>query len=191
MRIRHTASPFALLALAALLSCTPDRGEHASPVEAVPAAQMGTAASVTSYYRITEVLPDQVPTLELAEVIGVLGGEIRLMGHTLTVPAGAVSEPALFTLRIVNNGYIEVDLTAVAEGLLGGLVDVGAAGFDKPVPITLTYARATNVSDPQRLKVMRLNDDGRHEILPTRVNEAGLTITAELDHFSRYCMITD
>jgi hypothetical protein len=38
---------------------------------------------------------------------------------------------------------------------------------------------------------MRVNPDGNHEILPSVVDTVNKTVTAELDHFSRYCMITN
>lgn len=183
------ASRMLLLVMAAVLSCSPDRGDQNSPVTPLEGPRVEAAAK-TSYYRITEVLPDPVPMLELSQVVGLLGGELTVAGHKLTVPAGAVSTPTLFTVRAMNNGYIELELSAVVDGLLG-VINVGESGFDKPVTVTMTYARATNVTDPQRLKVIRLKDNGRHEILPTTVGPNGLTISAKLDHFSRYAMISD
>lgn len=183
------ASRMLLLVLAAVLSCSPDRGDQNSLITPLDGPRI-EAASSTSYYRITELLPDPVPVLQLSQVVGLLGGEITVAGHKLTVPAGAVSTPTLFTVRAMNNGYIELELNAVVDGLLG-IVNVGESGFKKPVTVTMTYARATNVTDPQRLKVMRLNNNGRHEILPTTVSANGLTVSAKLDHFSRYAMVSD
>lgn len=189
MKIKPRASHMLLLAMAVALSCSPDRGEQASPLTPLDGPRV-EAAATAGYYRITENLPDQVPSLELSRVIGLLGGKVTVAGHTLTVPVGAVSVPTLFTVRAMNNGYIELELTALTDGL-SGIINIGESGFQEPVTVTMTYSRATNVTDPARLKVMRLKANGRHEILPTTVSPTGLTISAKLDHFSRYCMISD
>lgn len=130
----------------------------------------------------------------LALLIGSDGGVLSLLGHVLDVPAGAVSETTLFSMTVLQNGYVEVDLTATPRSLLYRLFfwrRVEAVEFDVPVELSLSYARATNVTDPSRLKIMRVNPDGRHEILPSTVDPVTKTVTAELDHFSRYCMVAD
>jgi hypothetical protein len=136
----------------------------------------------------------KAPLISLSEVsisglIGVQGGQITLLGHTLTVPAGAVDQPTLFALTVLPTGYIEVDLEASLRSLLGGLLDVGGDGFLKPVPVTLSYAAGTNVSDPRRLVILRVNSllgYSKYEVMPSRVNLTGKTVSTELDHFSRY-----
>ena len=123
--------------------------------------------------------------------IGLLGGSISVANHTVSVPLGAVTLPTLFSLTHANNGYVEIDARATVTDLLGRILDVGGLGFKKPVTMTLTYARATNVTDPTRLKIVRLMPNGQHEVLPTTVNTYNKTISAKLDHFSRYAMVSD
>ena len=130
----------------------------------------------------------------LSKLIGIDGGVLALLDHVLTVPAGAVTEPTIFSMTVLQNGYVEVELTAVPKSLLSSLFfwrKIEEVKFAKPVELTLSYARATNVEDPSRLRIMRVNPDGNHEILPSTIDLEKKTVSAELDHFSRYCMITD
>lgn len=178
-----------MLALVTMLSCSPDDTDRTSPLEP-EVTHVEATASATSYTRITEH-PPALLSLEVSQVISLLGGELRIAGHTLSVPRGAVTVPTLFSMRVIRNGYIEVDNSALLRGLLGRVLDVGERGFNRPVTVELSYARATNVTDPTRLKIMRLNPDGRHEILPSVVDLERKTVSAQLDHFSRYCVISD
>ena len=123
--------------------------------------------------------------------IGLLGGSLEVVGHKLTVPPGAVSAPTLFAMTRLPNGRIMVNLLAVQSDLLGNVFNAGALGFDKPVTVELTYSRATNVTRPQDLVILRMNPKGTgypHEVMPSVVDESRRTVRAQLDHFSGYCM---
>lgn len=136
----------------------------------------------------------QVVDATIAVLIGHDGGVLSLLGHLLTVPQGAVTESTIFSMTVLQQGYIEVELTATPKSLLSTLFFWRTAEpvqFNVPVELSLSYARATNVTDPSRLKIMRVMPDGRHEILASTVDPVKQTVTAELDHFSRYCMIAD
>lgn len=126
--------------------------------------------------------------LDVSKIIGINGGSISLLGHTITVPAGAVDRPVLFTLLLARPGYVEVELDATISGLFGRIIDVGERGFEKPVALTLTYSRATNVSDPSKLVILRLLPGGAIEEMPSTLDTQSRTVTAQLDHFSRYCL---
>lgn len=156
------------------------------------------------YTLIQEPVPTQpkslfgwlIQTVEatIALLLGSDGGVLTLLGHILDVPAGAVSEPTLFSMTVIQNGYVEVELTATPKSLLNSLFfwrQAEEVQFKVPVELSLSYARATNVTDPSRLKIMRVNPDGNHEILPSVVDPVSKTVTAELDHFSRYCMVSN
>jgi hypothetical protein len=202
---RLTKSVLTVLVACSALSCAPDttRDLPLSPEGGVlhtgsSSDLLGLTSSSgdkqnddQSYVRIEDKLPPDIPSLSVSSVIGLLGGEVHLAGHVISVPRGAVSLPTVFTLTIATNGYVEVNITALTTNLLGSVINIGEVGFRKPVTLSLTYARATNVTDPTRLKLMRLKADGKHEILPSRVRDEGLMVTAELDHFSRYCMIAN
>lgn len=127
--------------------------------------------------------------LSVNGLIGGEGGQLTLLGHTLTVPVGAVTEPTLFVMTVLPTGYVEVSLEASISTLLRGLLDIGGRGFLKPVPVSLSYAGATNVADPSRLTILRVTSllgYGKYEVMPSRVDRAARTVTTELDHFSRY-----
>lgn len=136
----------------------------------------------------------KVVVTTLSKLLGTDGGVLTILNHVLTVPQGAVTEPTIFSMSVIQAGYVEVELTAVPKSLLQSLFfwrKIEEVSFEVPVELTLSYARATNVTDPSRLKIMRVNPDGNHEILPSVVDPVKQTVTAELDHFSRYCMIAN
>ncbi|HEY8521588.1 MAG TPA: hypothetical protein VIN61_16065 [Gammaproteobacteria bacterium] len=129
--------------------------------------------------------------LQITDLISLKGGSITLLGHTLTVPAGAVTSPTLFTMLLGLNGYVEVHLEALSPSLLGGLLNIGGHGFRQPVRVTLSYANAADVVDPSRLVIVHLPGlwgYDRAEPVPTTVDPVRKTVTAELDHFSRYAL---
>ncbi|HEX6693403.1 MAG TPA: hypothetical protein VF035_01745 [Longimicrobiales bacterium] len=129
--------------------------------------------------------------LNLTKLIGIKGGLLEVLDHTLTVPKGAVTQPTLFTMRVAPTTRVEVELKAELE-TKDGLIDVGSQGFLKPVELELSYAHATNVRYPSRLKIALLNDDGTiKEILPSTVDTKQKTVTAKLPHFSRYVLVCD
>lgn len=131
-------------------------------------------------------------TLQASELIGSAGGTVALFGHSLSVPAGAVSQPTVFTITQLPTGYLEVDLRALVVGLWGTR-DVGSGGFQdgKRVRFRMSYAAATGAIDPSRLVILRLLDDGGIEEIPTSVDPSTETVVVDLEHFSRYCMAMD
>lgn len=74
--------------------------------------------------------------LEIAELIGPRGGEITLAGYTLTVPAGALDEPMLFTLGLSNDDGVQVALSAAIERD-GEFVGIDNPTFDSPLRFAL------------------------------------------------------
>jgi hypothetical protein len=173
-----------LAGLVGLISCSTDRGDVAGPRQATEVAG--------GYTLVEERLGVSLTDLETSKLIGLEGGTVTLLGHSIQVPVGAVSSPTLFAIRLVTNGYVEVDLSAL--GGVGGVIDVGSAGFAVPVKLTLTYSRASNVSDPSKLVILRNlgpGYTGSYEVLPTTVNVGSKTIFASLEHFSSYVMASD
>jgi hypothetical protein len=172
------------LLLIALAGCEP--ATEPSQIErAVPA----TSHALADFQRIESQNPTTLDNLELSRLIDATGGAIHLGGHKIEVPAGAVTGPTVFTVSLLRSGFVEVELSAVVTDLLGETVDVGENGFGgKTVALTLSYAAASNVGDPSKLLILRMLDDGSVEPLDVVVDEQGKTVTAQLDHFSRYCM---
>ena len=118
-------------------------------------------------------------------VIDANGGELNIGPHRLLVPAGAVSHPTTFVMNKLP-GEIKVGLTATR--LLPN--DVGAAGFQKPVRLTLSYENAANVSSDAegRLQVLWQKVDGSFEAQQSYVDFGENEVRANLNHFSIYTL---
>ena len=144
---------------------------------------------------LTNVLGTVVNTVDgllstVTGLLGVNGGTLNNLGHRLVVPANAVEQPTTFSLGVLLNGQTRVDLSAYAPGT-SGQVNVGEAGFDRPVRLDMSYRRATNIKDERKLVVLRLNPAGLgalHEVLPTTVDRTNDRATVWLEHFSGYAM---
>lgn len=178
----------AVLVMLALISCAESKGgeQFLGPIQA--------GSGDDGYTVITESMPrDLLPGVSLSSVIGIRGGRISIAGHVLEVPAGAVTVPTLFTLTVPLNGNVEVDLSATVTDVLGNVIDVGSKGFEKPVKLTLTYARGTNVEDPADLFIayMPNGDHSKHEKLPSKHEDKKKLVSTSLSHFSKYCMAYD
>ncbi|HET8654830.1 MAG TPA: hypothetical protein VFL93_04910 [Longimicrobiaceae bacterium] len=188
-----------LLALVPLLAAVAITGacDHSSNSLAPEAPSQwsgslfGGSAS-QSYTLLNQPLLGVLGDLKLSQLIGVDGGQISLLGATLIVPPGAVDSPTLFTLAVLPTGHVEVDLSATVQTLLGGLLGGSQQEtFARPVSLTLSYARATNVTDPAKLTVVYapgLLGYSDLEPIPSTVDVEHKTVTAQLPHFSRYLL---
>lgn len=120
--------------------------------------------------------------------IGSEGGSITTAAYTLTVPRGAVGTRTKFVVTPTNTGAYVINLEAYEQGLLG-LVNVGKRGFRKPVYLTVSYAKASGVTDVKKLGIVYLATPTTIEIQPTSVDTRDKDVTAQLSHFSKYAMI--
>lgn len=172
-----------------------------SPTDPLPERQLAMVGGTEYTY-----LEGQPPGLSgsdpvsVTKTLGLAGGELHLAGHTLRVPAGAVLQPAVFTMTVPMDGYVEVDLQAtllnVLWRILLGLLDpvVGLLGidFETPVTVELAYGWSTNApTDPGEIVFLYQVDGtrtGEHEVVSSSLDEDAEVIVAELDHFSRYCL---
>ena len=176
-----------LLLLLALGAC--DQSPNSSPSPTGPGDILSSGGTLGGYTLVNDpILPRLISEpVNVSKLIGLSGGSLELFGHRLTVPVGAVLEPTLFTLVALPSGHVEVHLTAVSTNLLGRVINVGSNGFRKPVKVTLSYSRSTNVQDPSELFVLRAKGLlGEPQVMPSVVDELRQTVTADLDHFSRY-----
>jgi hypothetical protein len=116
-------------------------------------------------------------------VIGPLGGIISLGLHTLIVPPGAVDEEITFTLK---------NASPVALAL-----DCGPSPFHFNVPLTLImsfrgtqYQSVGSIVDAtvNDLRIYYMTPDGDLEPQRCVVDPLTNTVTAEIDHFSRYIL---
>ena len=116
------------------------------------------------------------------------GGTLSVAAYKLTVPRGAVSKRTLFELAPANDGTYKVELNAYRQSLLGR-VEVGSRGFDRPVLFTVSFANANGVTDPRKLIIIYLRNDGTAEIQPGVIDQGHETVTSPLSHFSKYALM--
>jgi hypothetical protein len=114
--------------------------------------------------------------IPVSAIIGRAGGCLHLGLHTLTVPAGAVDRDITFTI-------CSASITGVA-------VDCGPSPFyfNLPVELTLSYVGTQyEDSDSQgSLQIFYMANARTCLPMPSHVDENGKSVTAQLDHFSRY-----
>jgi hypothetical protein len=152
------------------------KGETLLPEAAAPSMQ--GAGSLSK-------MAGSIPVFDVQKQIGADGGELGVPGYRLVVPRGAVSQPTLFTFQSVNNGYLEVKLTATSGGSAVHN-DVGQAGFAVPVALSIAYEPAGGVRSWLRLVVAWVRPDGELDPVPSFINPSAKTVTGKLDHFSQY-----
>lgn len=183
-----------ILTLFVAVACDPGNPTAVELESSQPDPLLGSVGDgdpLVGYTLLKDPLLPENTSLSESKLIAQGGGSVTVLGHTLTVPIGAVSQPTLFTVEVLPTGYVEVDLKATTASLLHGLIDVGSNGFDKPVQVSLTYSRATNVDQASQLQVLHLHGMTgytTYTVLPSQVNTVSKTVSAELDHFSRYTL---
>lgn len=171
----------ALLAIAVLvLGCETGTGPAHTPalqVDGPDAALLGSELSFAN--RTVAQLSDEVVRQKIDPDVG---GELTLLGHTLTVPAGAVDRPTMFVLSVLAGTEIQVELIAYDPDLYE---DVGGKGFNIPVQLALSYAEA-DIDDPESLTIVHVEADGEKIVIDSEVDTENQVVRAELTHFSRY-----
>jgi hypothetical protein len=139
-----------------------------------------------------ETLPRPIPTVmsKSAIIDPLTGGTITMLGHSITVPAGATDYPTLFTLAVGRTGNIEVDLSAMEIPPLG--LPVLRTQFKKQIVLSLNYSRS-----PDR-RVLRTRGVIVHVVSPSDATPVWTSIrptqqrgVATLWHFSKYMMATN
>ena len=115
-------------------------------------------------------------------LVGVLGGTLQLGSTRVSIPAGAVLSPTIFTLTTPASEHMEIRVTA-----LNALHYV----FRRPVTITIDYGRcAAEATDAAPLSVWYI-DTGTKALLENMggINDpVARTITFTTDHFSGYAI---
>lgn len=115
--------------------------------------------------------------------IGRAGGVLVLGGHTLTVSRGAVQAPTKFTMTRDPAEPLRVRLTASRQSQN----DVGAAGFDAPVILSLSFGKVADAPrDESAIAIVYFRPDGLVEELETEVHQVGKVASAQLPHFSLF-----
>lgn len=179
----------AILAIAALaLGCENATEPLRSPALEVDGAVDGlldetteTLGSELSFaHRTLALLTDEV----VRQKVGPAGGELSLLGHTLTIPPDAVDRPTMFVMAVLAGEAIQVELIAYDPDLHS---DVGGKGFAVPVQLALSYAE-TGTDDPESLVIVYVNSNGDKEKLDSEVDQENQVVRAELAHFSKYAL---
>jgi hypothetical protein len=177
-------SAFGLALTVLVAGC--ERGNVSAPEATGPVA--GARVSAAGVHMMRSAMPGKRKVA--VRLIGAEGGTIELSGHRLRVPAGAVSEPTLFKVTTADDQTIKVDLLATRRGTRGRDEDVGSRGFTQPVTLEITYASAQDVGDPGELAIAWVKDDGTIVPLPSAVNRDAQTVSADLEHFSGYALVS-
>ncbi|MBV9772455.1 MAG: hypothetical protein JO040_00805 [Gemmatimonadetes bacterium] len=183
--MKRATMPVLALVLA-LWSCDSTGGRELQAVTGPRENIVGSVLGSVGRYRL--VGASGVSTGSVTAVIGSQGGTLQLGEHELAVPAGAVTAPTVFTLRVDDGEHIRVDLTATRTLATGEVVDVGARGFGRPLRLKLGFARASDSFDPNQLRIVWARPDGTLEVLATEVNPSGKQLRADLQHFSGYAV---
>lgn len=175
--------------LLSLLVALPFTGcESSSPMELLEPSTVSSSKQAHGLRKVRGRIVTGVATLATSAVIGPSGGRLELGGHQLIVPAGAVSHPARFSLELLENGYVEVELNASSKGHGN---NVGQRGFAVPVILELSYAAADGPVSPEELKIVWVRSDGSLEPLPSMHDAASQTVRAGLKHFSPYALASN
>ncbi|MBW2622010.1 MAG: right-handed parallel beta-helix repeat-containing protein, partial [Deltaproteobacteria bacterium] len=124
------------------------------------------------------------------QVIEITNTESRLMGVSVAIPPGAITEDCTITIGLVTNPPALPEYTKA----IGLVTEFGPAGttFAIPVSIKIPYTQDdldnAEVDDPAELEVWTYNTSTLtwEEIPVARVDETNMRLICEVDHFSMY-----
>src|SRR5690606_35715420 len=112
-----------------------------------------------------KVVQETDPTVGYVQgIIDQNGGSLQIGSHKIDVPAGAVPSATTFSLIQPEAGKLAFSLRAQRGGQ-----DVGAAGFDKPVKLVISFD-PTQVDNPTDVVIGWAKEDGSVEFQSTSVS---------------------
>jgi hypothetical protein len=159
-------------------------------------ALIGIGTDGTTYKLLEGQIPATVRTR--STWIGPLGGLIVITGglkdgkltlHSILVPPLAVLKSTLFTVTLPPENIIAVQLHAQQKSGLFGTTLVDVKRFNLPVVLTMSYAWATNLTDPKRVLLVFDPENGGPLVrVPGLLNLGSLLYIAPLSHFSKYAI---
>jgi hypothetical protein len=124
-------------------------------------------------------------TRSVEKTIDIVGGQLSLDGHSITIPFGAVTLPTTIKLAVPASNYVEVDITA------NGLEHFD---FAKAVNVVISYERCTR-SNLHNKTVTAWYFDGTTKTLLQQMNStddrANMRVTFPTDHLSEYSAATN
>ena len=152
-----------------LLSC----GEPGAVAPEVPALQASRTASGTRQLRCRPLVYDSV-----TQMVGWLGGSIRVSRHVLQIPFGALTKPVKITLVAPSDTVNRIQFQP--EGLV----------FQLPVSLTMSYANCNASKATPPKQVAYVSDSlAILEVEPSVDDVSGKRVIARLSHFSGYAII--
>lgn len=163
----------AALSLAALAAASCTDAPAAGGITAPPAALAANSTGPTLLECPAET------SSSASALIGPLGGVVSVGGHQLVIPPLAVPVPTQFTVTVPASQYVRVDITA-GNG--------EHYQFQKPVSITLSYARCTRTNiDKENLRIFYVDDSNTIlQDMGGTDDKAARTVTTGTDHLSGY-----
>ena len=171
--MRRPRALFALLAtLVVVLGCSTD---HVPTAPAVPAAAEEQKLLGPVLNGLLACYPQ--PYARASALIGPAGGTLRVGGHTLVVPRGALTRSVLIT------GEAPVGVVASVSFEPHGLQ------FARTAALTLDYSSCP-LGRLRLLKRVAYTDDDLNILsyLLSRDDLLRMRVTGDLDHFSRYAV---
>jgi len=161
-----------LLAACADSGITAPDGAAALDVAAARAKTVGSATLLACPGLNTE---------RASAVIGAAGGTLAVGGQVMTVPAGAVPTPTLFTMAVPPGRYMELNISAAGEAHYA---------FARPVSITVDYSRCRGPEPTVALDAWHI-DSATRELLQDMNgvdDRAARKVTFSTDHLSGYAI---
>jgi hypothetical protein len=185
MRISQTWRLLVAVLAISATSCSDLPNEPLDAPEITPSAIV-----IDGYTIVREKLRTPLPNLVASKLIGVGGGKLNIQGHSLTIPAGAIDHPTLFTMTISPVNRIEVDLTALAIPIVGDPFAVTT--FNQALRLQLTYHRSPDRNTVNPANLVIINVEGEQaEPARSRAYPANKTVAAQIWHFSKYMMASN
>lgn len=178
----RAATLSACLAALGTAACSDASGPDATP----PSSALEALGGQGTLQKVDGSLPE----FSVEAVIGAEGGSLGVPGYVLYVSRGSVAQPTRFTFESVNDGYVEVRLTATAVGS-ETVNDVGAAGFTVPVHVAISYEPAGGMPRWSRLVLAWVRPGGTLERVPSYLDPVGRRVVGRLGHFSQYALAAD
>jgi hypothetical protein len=164
------ATRLIVVALCVSLAACADHTPTAAP-QAPQASLVGSLGSATGLLKCSDL-----PFAQSTATIGPDGGSISAGPHTLTIPAGALSEPVTITMTAPRGRGINA-VEFAPEGLQ----------FDSPASLTMSYANCNLLGKllPKRIAYVSDNLDVLYYILSLD-NIFAKRVTGQVRHFSDY-----
>lgn len=118
-------------------------------------------------------------TTSASALVGPLGGVVSVAGHQLVIPPNAVVMPTQFTVTVPASNYLRVDITAG---------DGEHYQFERPVTMTLSYARCTRTNiNKANLRIFYVDDNNAIlQDMGGTDDKSARTVTTGTDHLSGY-----